>query len=222
MGGTHAAEVVILGGMDLHYGRFSGNSARSLFCLEESGAPYTARALDPKAGENKSASYLGINPMGKIPALTDGEFHLWESNAINWYVAEKFPQAKLLPATPEGRAAVQRWLFFQAAHVSPALAPVLRATHTRTRDYWGFKVDEAAAEAGRKELQRYLPVLEGALADRDWLEGAFSLADIAYAPQSALLLETSFDLSAFPRVRAWMDRLLARPAWQRTKSLIYG
>jgi glutathione S-transferase len=79
-----------------------------------------------------------------------------------------------------------------------------------------------AAEAGRKELGRYLPVLESALAGGAWLETEFSLADIAYAPHFMLVAETGFDFSPTPALRAWLDRLLARPAWQETRQLIFG
>ena len=77
-------------------------------------------------------------------------------------------------------------------------------------------------EAGRKELARYLPVLEGALADREWLERQFSLADVAYAPHLWLVAEGGFDLSPYPRVRDWLDRLLARPAWRKAAEMIFG
>ena len=208
--------------MDLYYGRMSGNSARAAFGLAETGAPFEPRLLDTRNGENRATAYLGINPMGKIPALVDGGFRLWESNAINWYAAEKFPKARLLPQSPEGRASVQRWLYFQAGHVTPACVPVFRATNPRVQAFWQTKGDPQSAEAGRKELARYLPVLESTLADRTWLEKDFSLADVAYAPHLWLVAEGGFDFSPYPRVRAWLDRLLARPAWQKTAEMIFG
>ena len=208
--------------MDLYYGRMSGNSARAIFGLSEAGAPFQGRVLDTRAGENRAPSYLAVNPMGKIPAFVDGPLKLWESNAINWYVAEKLPEARLLPASLQGRASVQRWLFFQAAHVSPACLPVFRATNARVQEFWRIKGDSQAAEAGRKELARYLPVLEGALADREWLEREFSLADVAYAPHLSLVAEGGFDLSPYPRLRAWLDRLLARPAWRKAAEMVFG
>ncbi len=95
--------------MDFYYGRVSGNSARVAFALNEAGLTYTSHLLDTSSGQNRSAEYLSVNPMGKIPSLVDGSFKLWESNAINWYVAEKFPDARLLPRKSlEGRASVQR------------------------------------------------------------------------------------------------------------------
>jgi glutathione S-transferase len=100
--------------------------------------------------------------------------------------------------------------------------PIFRATHPRVQEFWQTKGDPAAAETARKELARWLPVLEGALAGRDWLEGAFSLADIAYAPHLALVVEGGYDLAPHPRVRAWLERLLSRPAWRRTAELVLG
>jgi glutathione S-transferase len=159
--------------------------------------------------------------MGKVPALVDGEVALWESNAINWYVAEKHPEAGLLQPTPAGRASVQRWLSFQAAHVSPSAMAVNRALNPRHRNYWGLRPDPEAAEVGKQELARYLPVLETALADHEWLEERFSLADIAYAPHLAFLVESGFDFSSTPRVLAWLGRLMSRPAWQQARALVF-
>lgn len=210
----------ILGSMELYFGRMSGNSARAAFGLFESGAPFEPRLLDTRAGENRAAAYLAVNPMGKIPGLVDGALTLWESNAINWYAAEKFPAARLLPPSIEGRARVQRWLFFQAAHVTPACVPVFRATNPRVQAFWQTKGDPQAAESARKELSRYLPVLEATLSDRRWLEGEFSLADVAYAPHLALVAEGGFDFSPYPRLRTWLETMLARPAWRKAAELV--
>jgi GST-like protein len=81
---------------------------------------------------------------------------------------------------------------------------------------------DQAAEAGRKELARWLPVLEGALAGHEWLEGAFSLADVAYAPHLWLVVEGGFDLAHLTGVRGWLERLLARPAWRKAADLVFG
>jgi glutathione S-transferase len=208
--------------MELFYGRVSGNSARALFGLHEIGVPFTPRLVDTQGGENRTPAYLAVNPMGKIPALADGGFRLWESNAINWYAAEKSPAAGLIPETVEGRASVQRWMFFQAAHVSPACVPIFMATNRRMQEYWKRKGDPAATERPRRELARWLAVLEGALTRREWLEGSFSLADVAYAPHLWLVVEGGFDLAPYPAVRIWFERLLARPAWRKTAEMVFG
>src|SRR3954471_474364 len=171
----------MLPGMELFFSRMSGNSGRAVFALIESGAQWQQHPLDPRVAREREPQYLALNPMGKVPALRDGAFSLWESNAINWYVAEKHPGSGLLPTSLQGRAAVQRWLYFQAGHITPACISVFRATHQRSQAFWGYQGDPRAAESGRKELERFLPVLESALQDgRDWLEREFSLADIAY------------------------------------------
>jgi glutathione S-transferase len=207
--------------MELFYGRNSGNSARAVFGLIEAGAVWTPRLIDPKAHENQTADYRAINPMGKIPALIDGAFRLWESNAINWYVAETHPAARLLPASPQGRASVQRWLFFQAGHVTPACVQVYRTTNARVQAHWGLRPDPAATEAGLRDLERYLPVIEAALEGRDWLEQDFSIADIAYLPHLTYLAEGGFEFTRYPRIAAWLERLAARPAWRRTRELVF-
>jgi len=208
--------------MDFYYGRFSGNSARSAFALAETGVTYDAHVLDTHAGENRANAYLALNPMGKIPAFVDGQMTLWESNAINWYLAEKFPDARLLPRSIEARAKVQLWLFFQPAHVSPACIPVFRAINAKVKESWRPAIDERGTEAARKELQRYLPVLDLALANRDWFEGEFSLADIAHTPHLALLADGGFDFSPFPRLGAWLERVRKRPAWKKAERLVFG
>lgn len=208
--------------MEFYYGRVSGNSVRVAFGLHEAGASFTPHLVDTTRGQNRTAAYLALNPMGKVPAILDGEVRLWESNAINWYLAETHPEAGLLPASAAGRAAVQRWLFFQAGHVSPACVSIMMATNERVRKFWGVTIDPQSATASRKELARYLPVLEQALSGRDWLEHELSLADLAYTPHLWLIAEAGFDFKPWPSVRAWLDRLLARPAWQKAAALIFG
>jgi glutathione S-transferase len=156
-----------------------------------------------------------------VPAIVDGALALWESNAINWYLAEKHPEAGLLPSSVEGRARVQKWLFFQTAHVWQACGAIFRASHPGYLKFWNGTANAAAAEAGRADLARYLPILEAALEGRDWLEERFSLADVTYAAHLWLAREAGASLSATPRVDAWLARMVARPAWQKTLAMIF-
>lgn len=207
--------------MDFYFGKNSGNSARSAFALYEAGVPFAPHPLDVPSGDSRAASYRAVNPLGKVPALVDGNVSLWESNAINWYIAERHPEARLLPSTLGGRASVQRWQLFQVGHVSPAATAINRELSARHRGYWGLPPDPAAAASGRRELARYLPVLEAALSASEWLEGAFSLADIAYAPHLAFLVDSGFDFSGTPHVRGWLARLLERSAWRQARGLVF-
>jgi len=209
--------------VDFYFGLRSGNSARVAFALEEAGAQYVPHPVNVPAGESRTPEYRALNPMGKVPALTDGDFRLWESNAINWYVAEKHPDAHLIPSSIAERAAVQRWLYFQVGHVTPACVTVFRATNERVRAFWRLPpTAPAQLDAARAELARYLPVLEQALADREWLEGDFTLADLAYAPHFKMVADGGYDFAPTPRVGAWLERLWARPAWQRAEQLVFA
>jgi glutathione S-transferase len=204
--------------MELFYGKMSGNSSRAVFGLNEIGAAYDATLIDTSKGENKSADYLALNPMGKIPALRDGALSLWESNAINFHAAEKHNQ-KLLGTN---HAAVLRWLFFQSAHVSPACISIFRHTNAQVKAFWKTEGDAQAAAAAQKELPRYLEVLEAALQKSDWLEGEFSLADVAYASHFDLIKAGGFSFAAWPALSGWLDRLLARPAWIAARQRVVG
>lgn len=208
--------------IELFYSPVSGNSARALLAAFELGVSFSPRRVDPRAPESRAPEYLALNPMGKAPALRDGNVVLWESNAIAWYLAERHPGARLLPAEPERRAAVLRWLFFQAGHVTPACVPVFQATNPRSQAHWKRAVDASVVVAARAELSRYLPVLEEALAARDYLEGELSLADLAYVPHFVMIAECGFDFGSYPRLRAWLARLVARPAWVQASELVYG
>ena len=113
---------------------------------------------------------------------------------------------------------------FQAGHVSPPSITIFRKTNPRVRAFWKTDSDPKAVEAAYRELGRFLPVLEQALGGRDWLEGDFSLADIAYAPHFAALAEgpDGFDFASTPNVRAWLERMWTRPAWKQATEMAFS
>jgi glutathione S-transferase len=98
----------------------------------------------------------------------------------------------------------------------------MRATNPRIMAFWGGPGDAAAAGRGSKELARYLPVVEQRLQGREWLADQFSIADIAYAPHLFGVKGGKFDFSPYPRLAAWLDRMLARPAWKKAEQMIFG
>jgi glutathione S-transferase len=208
--------------MELFYGRTSGNSARAAFALFESGVSWQPQLVQWGAGANRAADYLALNPMGKMPVLKDGALVLWESNAINWYIAETQPTAQLLPESHAARAAVQRWLYFQVGHVTPACFQIIRATNPHIQESMRVTKDAPSVTAARLELARFLPVIDRALESREWLEGTFSLADVAYAPHLSMIMEGGYDFAPYPALRGWLERLLARPAWRKTAELVWG
>ena len=91
------------------------------------GLPVEVHHVSFKDRETHTPEYLAINPMGRVPALVDGDFRLWESNAILAYLATVFPQTRALPTDARGRADVDRWLHWQSCHLTPAALSSYRA-----------------------------------------------------------------------------------------------
>ncbi len=184
-------------------------SLRALWVLEESGAPYERVRLDLEAGEQKSAEFRAINPMMKVPALTDGPLAMAESGAICAYVAEAFPQAGLAP--PAGDAARGRylqWLFFSPGCIEQAFLVKF------------VKVEMRPEQAGFGDFDRMLGVLETAVAPGPWLLGErFSAADVMIGSDLHFGIDVFRLVPPRPALRAYVDRCLARPALQRAKAI---
>src|SRR6202011_164015 len=144
-------------------------SFSSLWLMEETGQPYERVLTDISTGAQKTPEFLAVNPMGKVPALQDGEATLAEAAAICAYVAERCPEAKLAP--PLGsplRAKYLYWLFFAPGCIEPAMVQI------------ATKLEMNPVAAGWGESTRVFDVLDAALAKRPWILGEnFSAADIA-------------------------------------------
>ena len=151
--------------------------------------PVEIHSMGFKEQEYKSAAYLEMNPMGKAPLLEDGDFTLWESNAILCYIATLNPETNCLPTDPKGRADLDRWLYWQAFH--------LINTVIAARD----KTDNA-----EKDLATHLGLLNNQLEGREYVLGNLSLVDFAIAPYLLGRHGQAIDYTDFPNVRAWLDR----------------
>ena len=128
-------------------------SFTALWLMEETGKPYERVLTDISTGAQKKAEYLAINPMGKVPALKDGEATLAEAAAICTYVAERYPDAKLAPPLGDPqRAKYLYWLFFAPGCVEPAMVQL------------ATKIEMNPVAAGWGEAQRVFDVLDVALA----------------------------------------------------------
>lgn len=184
-------------------------SLRALWGLEEAGVPYERVRLDLAAGDQKSAEFRAINPMAKVPALTDGTLAVAESGAICAYVAEAVPQAGLAPPLGDpARAPYLRWLFFSPGCVEQAFLAKFGNVQLRPE------------AAGFGEFDRVFDVVEAAVTTGPWLLGEkFSAADVMIG------LDLYFGIDIFklvpsrPALRAYVDRCLARPALQRAKAI---
>lgn len=161
----------------------------------------------------RSADHVARNPTGKVPTFIDDDgFVLWESAAILIHLAEKRPEARLLPGQAHARAEVMRWLFFSATHIQPWLSVLGQERILKARA--GEPPDASVLSLAERELGRFLSVAAEGLAQRDYLAGEFSLADIAVGCTLEYCESRGLELEGYPRLVAWREQLRRRPSWR--------
>ncbi|HEY0190436.1 MAG TPA: glutathione S-transferase family protein, partial [Kofleriaceae bacterium] len=182
------------------------------WALEETGLPYRVHALDHTGGELDGEAFGKLSPFRQAPVIDDDGFVVAESAAVVLYLAEK--SGILIPGDVQGRTRVIQWCFAAVATVMPTLTcgdvieifdPQHAAPHLRTEV--------------RKLTERWLRDVERHLAERAWIASAeFTAADILMVGVLRMIRKTDL-LAQLPRLRAYYERCLARPAWQRTLAL---
>jgi glutathione S-transferase len=182
---------------------------RALWAAEESGLPYRLHPLDFARGELKSPEYMRVNPFGKIPAIADDGFTLFESAPIVLYLAEK--AGRLLPESPRDRTLAAQWAFAAVNTVEPSMVELFTLDHFAADEAWAKERRPAVVTAA----QARLATLEAELAARPYLLGdAFSAPDILMSTVLRLVLHADL-LRAAPNVAAYQERCEARPAWKK-------
>lgn len=195
------------------YGIAGSRALRSIWALEEVGAEYelVPTTFGP---DSKKAEYLAINPNGRVPALVDGDLTLFESMAINLYLAKKYG-GKLWPASEADQARAIQWSFWGISELEQHLIAILMHRVMLPPD----KRDAAAVESAEKALARPLAVLDQHLAKRDTLLGdSFTIADLNVASVLSTAKMVKLDLSKWPRVSAWLEACTSRPANLRARA----
>ncbi len=187
-------------------------SFSALWLMEETGRPYERIRVDLSAGAQKAPEYLAINPMGKVPALKDGDATLAEAAAICAYVAERYPEAKLAPPVGDPlRAKFLYWLFFPPGCIEPAMVQI------------STKLEINPVAAGWGDAQRVFDVLDAALAKGPWILGEnFSAADVAIGAALNFAVRLFKMVPSRPSFDAYIARCMARPAFQRAEPLAAG
>ncbi|OFZ70385.1 MAG: hypothetical protein A2451_12205, partial [Bdellovibrionales bacterium RIFOXYC2_FULL_39_8] len=183
---------------------------RCYWLLEELALPYETVLVDFAKGENKSSEYLKLNPNGKVPTMVDGDFVLWESLAINYYLMEKQQAVELVGNTAQEHAEVNKWNIWGVTHLNASFEPLVLQVYRKTPD------SEAIKAAMEVEIPRYLSVLENHLVDKEYVAlGKFTLADITLMSSMQSANFVKYDLSNYPNVMAWMARLSEREAFKK-------
>ena len=167
-------------------------------------------------GEHRQPGYLAINPMGKVPALRDGDLALWESNAICQYLSERAGDRSFYPADPKSRADIARWLFWEAGSWGPVIDVF---THENVRKpMLGMGAADTARLADAAERFKPLAMLlDDHLAGRKFLLGdQVTLADFVVGGAATYVERGGIPISGYPQLSAWWARLNAIAAWGRT------
>lgn len=140
--------------------------------------------------ETQTDEFHAMNPMRKVPVLVDGDFVIWESNAILTYLATVFPETGMLPTDPQGRADVDRWLHWQSCHLMPAMGALKLS-------------DEKDFDA----IMLLLEILDAHLQDQQFVCGDLTVVDFAIAAYTLTKLGRKMDYSGMPHAAAWRDRV---------------
>ena len=201
--------------MKLYFHPLSGNSRRVLLVATHLDVPLERVLVDLTKGEQRGAAHLAVNPNGRVPVLDDDGFVLWESRAIMQYLADRTPGQTLLPTEARERADVVRWMYWCAAHMSPANTILVFENFVKLR--LGQTTDPAEVARGEALFAQYAAVLDAHLAGRTWaaLE-RLTLADFSLAASFALAGPARLPIERYANLRAWLGRVQALEAWQRT------
>ncbi len=182
------------------------NGWKISIALEEMGLPYEVKVIDFATNEQKSDWYVKLNPNGRIPALLDDDFALFESGAILIYLAEK--TGKFLPREVQGRSRVMQWLMFQMSGVGPMMGQAnvfLR--------YFPEKI-QAAIDRYQREVTRLFGVMDKQLATHEYIAGTYSIADMALWPWVSGYEWSGVSVDEFAHLKRWLTLVGGRPAVQ--------
>ena len=204
----------------LHGMPLSPNVVRVAAALNEKGLDFEIVPVDLRTGAHKQPEFLALNPFGQIPVLEDGGEVLYESRAINRYVATKYKSdgPDLLP-TPSAKLEV--WLEVESHHFYPAVSDLV--FQLLIKPLLGGAPDPVVVDKHAHMLAKVLDVYEAHLAKNKYLAGdQFTLADLNHMSYLLYLSKTPKAelVTSRPHVKAWWDDISARPAWQKTVAAI--
>ena len=198
---------------DLYYW-CTPNGDKALILMEELGLSYNLKPINILKGDQYDPSFLEVSPNNKIPAIKAkpqkaNEYTLFESGAILMDLAERYGQLM----NPEKRGEIMQWIFWQVGGLGPM------AGQTHHFNFYAPEVIPYAKERYIKETNRLYSVLEKQLEGRDYIVDEFSIADIACYPWVECYELQEIDLSQFPNIQAWLERIRQRPSVKKTKKI---
>ena len=196
------------------YGISSSRAFRSIWAIEECGVDYEHVGTSFR-GDAQAPEYLEVNPNGRIPALKDGDMTLFESMAINMYLARTYaPQ--LIPADSQGEAKTWQWSVWGISEIEPLQMQIVVQKFFTPDE----KKNDKVVRGATKGLDRPLSVLNDTLSKQPYLLGQeFTLADLNLAGVMELLNMIQFDLSQYAHVERWLGECRGRDSYARAKAV---
>lgn len=202
--------------MQIYADPITVNCRKVLAGLQLIGAPYELKHVDFFKAEQQSEAYTALNPNQSIPAMVDGDFVLWESNAILQYAADKVGSEATYPRDLKVRADINRWLLWESSSWFPSCYVFL--VENCVKPLLGATTDDAVLAAQQAQFHKLAGILDARLAGRQWIatDGP-SIADVVLAAPMHLHGWQKLPLAAHPHVRRWMsDSVEKLPCWQNT------
>ena len=192
------------------YAAATPNGWKASVALEEMGLDYTAQSINLMKGEQKTPSFLAMNPNGRIPVIVDREADghvVFESGAIMIYLAEK--TGKFLPSSPKQKSQVIQWLMFQMGGVGPMMG--------QANVFYRYLEEKipVAIDRYQNEARRLFTVLDTQLADNEYLAGEYSIADMANWCWVRTYEWSGVSIDGLDNLIRWKNSIEARPAARR-------
>ncbi len=184
---------------------------RCIWFAEELGLDYEIVEVDFQKGEHKTPEYLKMNPNGKVPTMMDGDFVLWESLAICYYMMEKKEAVEFVGVNAQEHGLVNQWNIWAVIHLyGDAFAPLVLQKWRGTPD------TDATKLALETNLPRFLGVLENRLAGREYVAlDQFTLADLTIMSVVQSYKFIGYDMGNYSNINAWMNRISEREAYKK-------
>jgi glutathione S-transferase len=198
---------------------FSSNGRKAVALARQLQIAHELIEVNVYRGEGRNADFLALNPFGKVPTLVDGDFVLWESNAILIYLSEAHGDFRAWAREPRRRAELARWLFWESAHWQPVLTQVLRehAGHIMAPAY--VQAPSAEPRWDAPQLTALLQHLEQRLQQTPFLGGdELTLADFSVIAMTIYFRRLGFPFASYPALGAWYERTHALPGWKSTSA----
>ena len=196
------------------YGIPGSRAFRVLWALRELGLEFE-NVPTSFIGDTRTAEFLKLNPNGHIPVLVDGTTVLWESLAINLYLARQYGAGTLWPASVADEGRTFQWSFWAMTEVEAPLLQALMHRRVLPKD----QRDESVAAAAEAKLAAPFGVIDGALRGREYLlGGGFTIADLNVAAVLQWANGASIDLTRWPQLAGWLKRCTDRPACKAARS----